>query len=270
MKKMIVTDLDGTLLDSNRECSNKNIKYLRLLKSKGYTIVIATGRILSSAISKTKGASFADYIIADAGSVIYDVNNKKILFKRNIENKTIEKIFSLYDEKIISSIDVCDIDNYHTYTTSREEKSYSKKIEDIDLFLKQKNDVTHMTIFFYEDNKVDDFLKRIIEEIPEIDYHVMKDYYILKRSIELSVKGVTKYTAIRIVAEIENIVNEDIIAFGDSFNDMDMIKNCGIGIAMGNAMPELKQVAKYVTKTNDENGIIYFLEEYFKNINKEQ
>ena len=73
-KKMIVVDLDGTLLNINKECSNKTKKYLKRLKDLGYIIVIATGRVLRSAVVVTGGAEFANYIVASSGSVIYDMD----------------------------------------------------------------------------------------------------------------------------------------------------------------------------------------------------
>ena len=74
--KMIVTDLDGTLLDTNKKCSSRTKEYLQKLKNEGKIIVIATGRVLKSAIEVTDGAVFADYIISNSGGMIYDLKNK--------------------------------------------------------------------------------------------------------------------------------------------------------------------------------------------------
>ena len=70
-----------------------------------------------------------------------------------------------------------------------------------------------------------------------------------------------------IVAKLEGILNENIIAFGDGLNDVDMLKKCGVGVAMKNALPEVKEQADYITsRTNNENGVVEFLKEYLVEI----
>ena len=69
------------------------------------------------------------------------------------------------------------------------------------------------------------------------------------------------------IANLCNILNIDInhvVSFGDAPNDVDMIKMCGTGVAMGNAYDEIKEIANFVTKNNDEDGVAYFLEQYLK------
>lgn len=80
----------------------------------------------------------------------------------------------------------------------------------------------------------------------------------------ITTRGVDKYNAIKRIAEIENIDNNDIISFGDSANDLEMLKKSGVGVAMENALDIVKDVADYVTKSHNEDGVIYFLEEYLK------
>ena len=91
----------------------------------------------------------------------------------------------------------------------------------------------------------------------------MQDSFKDVKWLEVSQKGVEKYNGISKIAQIENIENKNIIAFGDGLNDIDMLKKCGVGVAMKNALPEVKDVSKYIAKkTNIENGIVEFLKEY--------
>ena len=84
-----------------------------------------------------------------------------------------------------------------------------------------------------------------------------------RKWIETIKKGCTKYTAISQLANHLNINNDEIIAFGDGLNDIDMIKNCGIGVALSNALPLVKESANFITTYNHENdGVIEFLKEY--------
>ena len=91
-KKIIAMDLDGTLLKDNKECPKSTKEYLKKLKNGGYIIVIATGRILKSAKDITDGAEFANYIVADSGSVIYDNKYKNIISESIIDKPNLIKI----------------------------------------------------------------------------------------------------------------------------------------------------------------------------------
>ena len=90
----------------------------------------------------------------------------------------------------------------------------------------------------------------------------MQDSFSDKKWVEIFNKEVDKYNAIIEIAKKENIEPQDIISFGDGLNDIEMIRRCGVGVAMGNALPEVKENAKFVTLSNDEDGIKVFLEEY--------
>lgn len=262
--KMIVTDLDGTLLDINKKCSRKTKEYLQKLKNEGKIIVIATGRVLNSAIKITDGATFANYIISNTGSIIYDVKNKKELFRANISNKDVNNIFSLYNENF-EYIDICDSMHYNRYTNiSNIEKILCvEKIKDKDEFLKTCKNMVHIIISTKKNEDIEDVINIIKTEIPHLDIKIRQDSFDNKIYIEIYGPNISKYEGIKRIAEIEGIENKDIIAFGDSLNDMDMIKNCGIGVAMGNSLEKIKKIADYTTISHNEDGVIDFLEKTY-------
>ena len=96
---------------------------------------------------------------------------------------------------------------------------------------------------------------------------IMQDSFKDERYLEIFKEGVSKYNAIKCVMDILNIDNKNVITFGDGLNDVDMIKNSGIGVAMGNALMEVKAVSDYTTISHNDDGVIYFLREYFKENN---
>ena len=111
----------------------------------------------------------------------------------------------------------------------------------------------------------DDILKRkIIDELYESD----KDIYItssVKQLIEISYKDAGKRSGVQYLAGLLGIDRKDIAAFGDADNDIDMIEFAGLGVAMGNATEHLKSIADYVTKSNDEDGVAYAIENILLN-----
>ena len=95
----------------------------------------------------------------------------------------------------------------------------------------------------------------------------MQDSFGDVKWLEITKKGTEKYKGITEIARLEDISNENIIAFGDGLNDVEMLKKCRIGVAMKNALPEVKEQADYITsRTNNENGVIEFLKEYLVEI----
>lgn len=262
--KMIVTDLDGTLLDIKKVCSNRTKEYLQKLKNEGKIVVIATGRVLNSAIKITGGATFANYIISNTGSIIYDVENKKEIFRANISKEDVNKICSLYNEKF-EYIDICDSMHYNRYTNSDNTRNILcvEKIKDKENFLATCEKVVHIIISTKKNEDIEEVISIIKSEIPYLDIKIMQDSFANKKYIEIYEPNLSKYKGIQKIAQIEGIENKDIIAFGDSLNDIDMIKNCGIGVAMGNSLERIKEIANYTTISHNENGVVEFLKKIY-------
>ena len=257
---MIVVDLDGTLLNINGGCSRNAKRYLKKLKDLGYIVVIATGRILRDAINITDGAKFANYIISNSGGLIYDMDNSKLIRKNDILKEEVRRIFSFYNDEI-DYIDVCDLFYYHRYKfCGKMDLFFDREIKDIDKFINDNDDMLHMIIKFKDIDLVDKYYKMFNSD--NIKILVMQDSFADKKWLEIFGKGVSKYDAIKVLMEIEKIDNLDVITFGDGLNDVDMIRMAGVGVAMGNALDSVKDVANYVTISHNDDGVIYFLRRY--------
>ena len=116
---------------------------------------------------------------------------------------------------------------------------------------------------FTLENSVQSIIK-IIDELYESD----KDIYItssVKQLIEISYKDAGKRSGVQYLAGLLGIDRKDIAAFGDADNDIDMIQFAGYGVVMGNATEHLKSIADYVTKSNDEDGVAYAIENILLN-----
>lgn len=262
-KKMIVVDLDGTLLHINQECSKKTRKYLKKLKDLGYIIVIATGRVLRSAVEVTNGAEFANYVVASAGAVVYDMDNSRVVMEKNVNLDIIMKICASYNADEIKSINICDLFYHHKYTNSQNYCSaFVKRISNIDNFLKDTCGIVNVTIHVKDNNLIDKYYDMFKEY--NLELLVMQDSFGTEKCLEIFDKGVSKYNAIQEIMNIEGINNQDVIAFGDGLNDVDMIRLSGIGVAMGNALDEVKDVSNYVTISHNDDGVIYFLKGYLR------
>ena len=109
---IISIDLDGTLLNSNKEVPKSTVEYLKKLSKRGEIIVLNSGRTINSILNVTKSASFANFIIGDTGAVIYEVKDKKILKTRGIDLYVGKEIFNLVKEQCKEfSVFACDCDD---------------------------------------------------------------------------------------------------------------------------------------------------------------
>lgn len=261
-KKMIVVDLDGTLLTMNKECTEKTKKYLKRLKELGYIIVIATGRVIRSAFSVTDGAEFANYIIGCSGAVVYDRDNNKVVMKKNIELDFVKNMCTQFNDEMIC-MNLSDLFYHYKYMNSENlNYAFERRIGNIDIFLRNCDDIYNVTVHLRGNDLIDKYYELFKNR--NLDILVMQDSFSESQCLEIFSKGVSKYNAIKVIMDKEGISNKDVIAFGDGLNDVDMIKLSGIGVAMGNALDEVKTVSNYVTISHNRDGVVYFLNKYLK------
>lgn len=260
-KKLIALDLDGTLLNSDGIVSDATKLHLQKLKEKGHIITIATGRILNRALVGTDGAEFANYIVSDAGAAVFknDGINKewKEVYAQVLSKEIVENIASYYDKDKFMTINICDRNKIHHYDQT----------VNITEFLENINEIIHVSVSFINNEFVEEYLKIFTKKFPMLKVEIMQDSFGEVKWLEIAQKGVEKYKGITEVAKLEGILNKNIIAFGDGLNDVEMLKKCGIGVAMQNALPKVKEKADYITsRTNNENGVVEFLKEYLVEI----
>ncbi|MCX4365581.1 MAG: HAD family hydrolase [Bacilli bacterium] len=263
--KMLVFDLDGTLLLQDGMISLKTREYLMNKKKENYKIVIATGRVKNSALRVTRGGDMVDIFINDTGALIYDNNLKKELFVKHLSLSFAEYILDLYDKTHIHFIDICDHNYIYKLTETPEDNPVIINARNKYEILNKVGDIIHVGIDLYDNDMAIEMYNDLKEKFPELSIILMQDSFASRKWIEIMPAGCTKIEAINKVSAYYNINNDDIICFGDGLNDIEMLEKCGVGVAMNNALDEVKEAANLVTKKNNtEDGIIDFLEDYLK------
>lgn len=260
--KMIVMDLDGTILNSDRKISIATNTYLKQLKDDGYVITIATGRIYASALKATDGAQFASYIISDTGTCIYDRTNDTPIISHYICYETAMEFFDYYNNNC-RYIDFCDKNMIYKYSDEPEESSVITTTKDKEYIMNHCKNISHIGISMKDNDAVMEVYNKLVKQYPELEIIIMQDSFSDRKWIEILPKGMSKYTAIQNLANHLHIQNEEIIAFGDGLNDIEMLEKCGHSVALQNALPEVKKVAKDVTKyDHNHDGVIEYLKGY--------
>lgn len=262
-KYLIALDLDDTLLNYNKEVSKKTKDCLRKLYNNGFIIVIASGRIFDTCYEEVSKLDFINYMVTDSGSLIYDNINKNIVYKKALSKIDVKRIISLYDDKT-EYIEFSDEHYYYKYSkNSLNHYGLSRDIGDISEFIKNNKSI-HSTIKMYDCTNNKYIIKKVSKYCPTINIIEMKNND-GDKWLELISKGVSKYNALKYIMKKEKVDKNNVIAFGDNYNDIDMIIKSKYGVAMENATNEIKEVANYITKSCNEDGIAFFLGEFFKN-----
>lgn len=262
--KMIVSDLDGTLLNSKNEISFENKRILKFLIKKGIKFVIATGRHHIDAQFFAKELENDFYLITNNGAKI--LYKSKEIFRSIIPKKLLQKLVELNIDETVSKnlftehkwYSNKEIEIFNTHNTN---SRFSLEIVDLENFKEEE-----VLKFF--------FLSEIPEKIKEIEKLLFLDSELRKGlnfstsdsfCLEVTAKNINKGEGIKKILELEGINLNDVIAFGDGLNDKEMLEMVGKGIIMENGNTILKEQFSMnnITKSCDEDGVAYYLKKIF-------
>lgn len=265
--KILFTDLDGTLLNHDKKISEYQKNCLFDMLNKGHKLVLTSGRPLSSILEVKNNlglSSQGSYIIAFNGALIYDCERDTILLKECVPMTDIRYLLDKAYEHHV---------HCHTYTLSdivseRDTPELAQYREHIHLPVRIVPDaLTALTlepckliaIDFSDKQRLLDFQKEIDAKTQEhLTTLFSNDHY-----LEIFSKRAGKGNAIQYLCDYLSVPIADSVAVGDAENDLSMIKAAGIGAAMQNAVPLLKEHADYITtKTNDEDGLSEVIQTY--------
>ncbi len=272
MIKILAFDLDGTLLKSDKSMDVRTVEAIERAKAQGMHIVIASGRdkngckFVYEPLELEEGPHFLALV---NGQIIYDFAHKEYDLDDVLSTEDGLKIQEVCRKYNVEGIFCCGYDFYsYISRLGRLMKNVKNLVlgEPTDYGLKAGSELRNFIDLPYKDislkqdiNKVclvhsASFFEKNIEKMKED----LKDFDVLLVGpgwMEIMPKGVSKASAIEKIAKKLGYSMENVMAFGDAENDIEMIKEAGIGVAMGNAMDSVKKVADVVTSSNDENGI---------------
>ena len=252
-KMLFAFDLDGTLLNSKKEISESNKKAVQKLYLAGHKIVIATARPPRSIDSKIKKLGVPTDNIYYNGALVRCFDG--ITFSHSIEKDVFKEVFYYIKENDKSAVvSIEDNDTWFSSSTFDFKDFYSVKdgpkiITEAELLQKNPNKIL---INSYSD------LNYLNEKFNNICNVIETDS---KTLIQIMDKNASKEKSIDEISKKYKISSNDIYCFGDDYNDIEMFKFCKNTVAMGNAISELKIIAKFVTETNDNDGVDKFLVE---------
>ncbi len=272
MYKLIATDCDRTLIDSQGYLPKENLDILRKLHKMGIHIIIATGRNDILAKDYLDELNINCPVIGCNGSTMCNFYTGENYFIKSISENSLHAIFDIFDKyktgSKIFTTDTCYTDdkklftggmNLITTTYTREVKYHVKYelVENMHSVAGLKNVLKAVII-----NNDVDFVLKIRDEINQN----VKGVTAVQSNwncIDINVSGISKGNAVLEYAKIVGVQPDEIIAFGDSENDISMIKYAGLGVAVANAQDNVKAAADIITDSNDNCGVAKTLKEVF-------
>jgi len=244
MYKLISSDFDGTLVDKEESIPLSTVLAIDNVRRQGVKFIISTGRVRSSVMEYNKDFHFIDYVISCNGANVYDVKNGKDLFVKKLAKnilKEIEKNFGAND------IYFCKDEDWFFYE--------NKMIAGVPFsdWIKNSEDIRKIEINFK--NKKEAVLG--IEKLNglNIDAKFNIAHYGKQYLIEVTSSDVNKYIGLTKLLKHLKIKENEVLAIGDSYNDLEILENIENSVAVKNAVSEVKKVAKYKTESNNHKGV---------------
>ena len=264
--KMLVVDMDDTLLTDNHEISNENKEMLLRAQEMGVYVVLASGRPTSAMIEFAKELQCDvnnSFMISFNGSVITDLKEDKILFEHSL---TKEQIHSLYDfsqqnnTHIITYIDGQIISERHSEYIDIEKNITGLKLNIVSSFKDTVTTSAVKCILLEEPEYLKGVESVLKAAMPDLSICMSKPFF-----LEAAPNGIDKGASIKILAEKLNIQQSEIIAVGNAGNDLTMVQFAGLGVWVDNVDPELRHFADVIVASNNNHGVAEVVRRFILN-----
>lgn len=295
MYKLLVLDMDGTLLSNNKKISKENITAIKKAKQKGVKVVIASGRTIQGIenyLEELDLISEDNYSVVCSGALVMNNTKEEVIQCDPISYEDFKYVFNLVkqlhinlnmysDERIlIHSINYfSEIDSIAnnmplqmTDFNSLKKDTLITKIMLINEDLSMVDEIQALfPSFVVKDISIKakkGFNKDLFADMSKLPKEFLERFTVSKVApfiVEVMKKNSSKRSGIEKISRELKINPNEIICIGDSGNDKQMIEYAGLGVAMGNAFPEIKEIADYVTYTNEQNGVAHVIDKFILN-----
>lgn len=269
--KLAATDLDGTLIASNGEISTENFEAMEKAVKEGLYIVPTTGRSFYEMPEELRERKSYTHCICSNGAVIFDRDGNEI-WKSTFSNENTLELFSIlseYDTMIevyTKGVPVTEKSKLtkKSYIHYRVEENYHdvltasrKGVENLEAFLTESKEGAEMFNIFFSDA---DERKEAFERIGKLEYTELTTS--MASNMEILQRRVNKGSSLKMLCEKLKVKKEEVMAMGDSRNDITLLSAAGIPLAVSNACDDLKEKAKEIICSCDESAMAFALKRY--------
>lgn len=264
--RLLVLDLDGTLTNSKKEISPRNLRTLLRLQQSGVRLVLASGRPtygIAPLAEQLQMKTYNGYILSYNGGEIIDWSTGQLLYRNLLPDDVLPV---LYQTATDNGQTILTYDNEFILTENPDDPYVRKEA-----FLNKMQ--VRLTDNFLQDAPLPlpkclivGEPEQLMQTEAELSLRLQRQISVYRSEpyfLELVPLGIDKARSLDALANILCITREEIVAMGDGYNDLSMIKYAGLGVAMGNAQVPVKTAADYIAPSNDEDGVAVAIERYF-------
>ena len=267
--KLVVLDLDGTLTNSKKEITARNRETLIRIQEQGVRLVLASGRPTYGIVplaNELRINEFGGFILSYNGGEIINWESKEMMYENVLPNEVIPV---LYECARTNHLSILTYDGAEIVTENSQDPYVQKEAFLNKMAVRETNDfLTDITLPVAKCLIVGDADQLALIGLEEhwkkrlngaLDVFRSEPYF-----LELVPQGIDKALSLTVLLEATGVSREEVIAIGDGYNDLSMIKFAGMGIAMGNAQEPVKKAANEITLSNDEDGVAVAIEKHIQ------
>lgn len=270
--KLILTDLDGTLLRDDKHLSPANRSALERASAQECRVVLATGRSYASLPPELRALPFLRYFIFMNGAKVYDREADRVLYRAEIDPETTERLLDTLtaldlsvdcyqhdrgyiDRRYYDRLDYYVKDNM----TRQHERTSRTPLSDFRGTIRAGGGaVQKFQCFFPHQEQAPGIVRQLRREFPQLEFSSS-----LPGNLEINAADATKGDALLALCRELDLNPAETIAFGDGTNDLTMLRQAGIGVAMANGAPEVLAAADLTAPSNQEDGVAQILARWF-------
>lgn len=265
MYKLVAIDMDGTLLKEDKTISERTKNAIQSAREKGVTVVLATGRPIegvSRYLEELDMYKDNDYVLSYNGALIQKTKSKETVAKVALKGSDLHYLRRLSDE---FGVNIHAFSEKYGLITPKNSKYTEVEAEINNIKINEMNidnicdDEVMIKIMMIDEPEV---LEVAMNKLPK---EVYEKYTVVRSTpyfLEFLNKKVNKGVGVELLAQHLSLSKEEVMTFGDAGNDIHMIEYAGLGIAMENAFDEVKEVANYITKSNEDDGVAKAIEKF--------
>lgn len=259
MYKAVFSDFDGTLLTSKHEISPRTVAAIQRLTARGVPFVPISARSPLGIIPYWRQLATHNVLVAFSGALILDQNLAPI-YSVQIDPQDITEVNKILAQHPELGVNYYTNDDCHARDVDNKWVIFERNVTKIEIlpFDAEATRSPHKIQIIGDEQEIINIENELKGHFPHLS--ICRSH---PNFLEVMHKDASKSNAVRFLEERFGVTTDEVIAFGDNFNDLDMLQHAGLGVAMGNAPLEIQQAANRVTATNNEDGLALILEECF-------
>lgn len=266
--QILVLDLDGTLTNSKKQITEPTLKALIEIQEAGKKVVLASGRPTQGVAPLAKQLhldKYGSYILSYNGARIIDCRTEELIYNKTLPSDVVRPVYDISRNYNVDLISYAENELISAFTPT-EYTRLESAINHMPI-LHVENFCTYVTA--YPNNKL--LLTGEPDEIAGAQKELLRQFRGFLNIycsdpffLEIMPSKIDKAYSLQHLLNSIGLTADEMICCGDGYNDITMIENAGLGVAMANAQPLVLEKADFITKSNDEDGILHVINEFMR------